>query len=157
MILQNRVVTVLIGFSIATACNGSPEASARTQEVSRHVEQARGGRSTTIRQDACAQLGSLGDTTAVSALIAMLEDVQLEWCAARSLGQLRVRRAAPALRAHLRLQTGMINRMAVLALAEIGDTAAVRSLDSLQRQLAAEYALDSATVESARTKLRRVR
>lgn len=118
------------------------------------VRAAQAGTSIKTRQDACVQLGLLGDTASVPALIAMLDNEVLEWCAARSLGQLRDPRAAPALRSHLRLQRGAMNRMAVSALGEIGGSGALAALDTLQRQLAAEYAVDSAALNAAIAKLR---
>jgi HEAT repeat protein len=86
-------------------------------------------------------------------LIVMLNDEALEWCAARSLGRLRDARAAPALREHVRLTTGHVNRMAVWALGELGDTGAIARLDTLRRQVRAEFAVDSAAIDSAMAKL----
>ncbi len=47
-----------------------------------------------------------------------------------------------------------MNRMAVSALGEIGGSGALAALDTLQRQLAAEYAVDSAALNAAIAKLR---
>jgi HEAT repeat protein len=124
------------------------------EETTRLIRAAQSKSSANTRQDACVQLGERGDTTAVQALIGMLEDQVLEWCAARSLGQLRDPRAIPALRAHVRLRSGGMNRMAVWALGEIGDSSALSTLDSLQRGLTAERAVDSMALDSVIAKLR---
>jgi hypothetical protein len=84
----------------------------------------------------------------------MLSDEVLEWCAARSLGLLRDPSAAPSLLAHVRLQDGGMNRMAVWALGELGDSTSIAKLDTLWLELQAAHQLDSATLDSAITKIR---
>jgi len=107
-----------------------------------------------VRQDACERLAALGDTLAVPALISMLDDELLEWTAARGLGVLKDARAIPALRDHVRLNDGGVNRMAVWALGELGDTGSVRVLKQLLEERAAEYRVDSAAVASVIRRLR---
>ena len=103
----------------------------------------------TTRQDACERLGLRRDRTAVQPLIALLDDPVTQWCAARSLGLLRDAQAVPALKGHLRLQGGGINRMAVWALGELGDVSAADDLQQLRAQYHAEFAADLAALDSA--------
>jgi len=140
------VIVVLIG--------QQPSCSSR-ETTPMLIRIAESGESIKVRNEACEQLGIRKDTAAVPALVRFLDDPVLQWCAARSLGQIADARATSSLRAHLvLLDSSGVNRMAVWALGLIGDTSAAGDLTALESSPLLN-AQDSSAIREALTRLRR--
>lgn len=118
-------------------------------ETRRLIEVARTGSSIKVRQEACAELGRRGDTSATGALVEMLDDAALEWTAARSLGQLKATSAESALVEHLWTHQGQLNRDAVWALGELRAQGAKAALNKTMKYERESYAMDSTAIDSA--------
>ena len=126
----SRAARATIGIACLAGCLATAE------DASRLGRRAEYGNSFKLRQEACEELGWSRDTAAVRILLRLIEQEELEWCAAQSLGRLGDAGASDALKAHLVLRGGGgLNRMAVWALAEVGDTLAIPQLVALHDSL----------------------
>lgn len=102
---------LLVATSILLAAGS---ACRQTDDVSRLVEAARSGGSLKVRQEACLQLAEAPGDAASAALIGLLGDDQLSYCAAQPLGERKEPRAVDPLLERLDPRTanaeGLANR-----------------------------------------------
>lgn len=148
MTSQRPVIQLALLLAV-TALHGC---ESETQQL---IHTAERGNSAKVRNEACEHLGLRGDTSAVSALIRMLDDPALEWCAAQSLGRLGSHNAVGALQLNLLLADGSgINRMAVWALGQLGDPSSIEALLALDSAASPLSKEDSLAINEAINRLR---
>jgi HEAT repeats len=106
------------------------------------------------QEEICGSLGVPGPDAPLHLLAALLDSPDVEWCAARLLGQIGDSTAAPALRAHLRAPDGGVNLMAVWALGEVGNREDAATLDLLRVEIDARRRTESEFLSNAAARLR---